>query len=176
MPVIDLIRGNNAYREVSPGEFAGPCPGCGGALRLRIWPEQDRYACVHCKQGGTIAELSRILAPSERLASGNTVNRDFYRSGVCELVSEGGIKYHITDNRAAYDRLVFAGEIVFDSAEIGLVIRSGADKKQAALILSAKKTFPGVRVSDALLDDHGATHSEPSPRYRGKFARTGTGS
>lgn len=96
-------------------------------------------------------------------------------SSVCTMVAHGGRTYHITDNRAAYDRLVSAGEIVFDSAEIRLVVSSGADKKQAALILAAKKTFPGVRVSGALLDDHGATHSEPSPRYRGKFARTGTG-
>ncbi|ACL01976.1 P4 alpha zinc-binding domain protein [Desulfatibacillum aliphaticivorans] len=34
------------------GEFAGPCPSCGGEDRFRVWPEQGRYWCRGCARSG----------------------------------------------------------------------------------------------------------------------------
>lgn len=57
------------------GEYAGPCPWCGGRDRFRVWPEQDggRYWCRGCerlgdsiqwlrdRRGLTFAEACRTL-------------------------------------------------------------------------------------------------------------------
>jgi hypothetical protein len=34
------------------GEYAGPCPFCGGRDRFRVWPEQGRYWCRGCEKAG----------------------------------------------------------------------------------------------------------------------------
>ena len=44
------------------GEWAGPCPFCGGTDRFRVWPNQDggRFWCRQCEaQGDAIAYLQR---------------------------------------------------------------------------------------------------------------------
>jgi hypothetical protein len=33
------------------GEYAGPCPWCGGADRFHVWPQQGRWACLGRKEG-----------------------------------------------------------------------------------------------------------------------------
>jgi DNA primase len=40
------------------GEYAGPCPWCGGNDRFRVWPESGRYWCRGCdKKGDSIQYL-----------------------------------------------------------------------------------------------------------------------
>lgn len=34
------------------GEYAGPCPFCGGKDRFRVWPEQGKYWCRQCGAHG----------------------------------------------------------------------------------------------------------------------------
>jgi phage/plasmid primase-like uncharacterized protein len=37
------------------GEYAGPCPWCGGTDRFRVWPnegETGRYWCRQCQRSG----------------------------------------------------------------------------------------------------------------------------
>jgi hypothetical protein len=34
------------------GEWAGPCPFCGGRDRFRVWPEQGRWWCRKCERHG----------------------------------------------------------------------------------------------------------------------------
>lgn len=42
----------------SGGEYAGPCPWCGGRDRFRVWPKTSRYWCRGCgKAGDTIQYL-----------------------------------------------------------------------------------------------------------------------
>ena len=42
------------------GEWAGPCPFCGGTDRFRVWPEQGRFWCRQCEaQGDAIAYLQK---------------------------------------------------------------------------------------------------------------------
>lgn len=47
------------------GEFASPCPGCGGKDRLRVWPEQGEGGTWYCRQedkGGDCIEFLRHFA------------------------------------------------------------------------------------------------------------------
>lgn len=78
-----------------------------------------------------------------------------------------GRTYHITDNQDEYARLVAAGEIVFDSTEIQLAIKSGATPEQAANFLAAKQTFPGIRLAD--VQPYTAGQGAARPHYRGKY-------
>lgn len=45
------------------GEYAGPCPGCGGEDRFRIWPEENEgdgsYWCRQCGKGGDCIQFLR---------------------------------------------------------------------------------------------------------------------
>lgn len=78
-----------------------------------------------------------------------------------------GRTYHITDNPAEYARLVATGQIVFDSTEIQLAIKSGATPEQAANFLHAKQAFPGIRLVDV---QPCSGDQEPTrPSYRGKY-------
>ncbi len=46
------------------GEFAGPCPFCGGCDRLRVWPqkgERGRWWCRQCQKAGDDISLLRDL-------------------------------------------------------------------------------------------------------------------
>lgn len=171
MLITPLIRENTNYREISPGILAGPCPACGGALRLRIGMEQRRFSCTHCSVAGDLFVLAGLLGLQPSAVPQSPGLSDVVR----ELVAHDGRTYHITDNRTAYDQLVASGQIVFDSSEIRLVIQSGADRAQASSFLDAKQTFPGIRLSAVRPD--GDTDNQPAtaPRYHGKYMRTGTG-
>jgi DNA primase len=63
MNLLDLLRRETSLRKVANtdgGEFAGPCPWCGGRDRFRVWPDADkpRYWCRQCgKQGDAIQYL-----------------------------------------------------------------------------------------------------------------------
>jgi len=41
------------------GEWAGPCPWCGGNDRFRLWPNSDhpRYWCRGCDRRGDFGEV-----------------------------------------------------------------------------------------------------------------------
>jgi len=41
------------------GEWAGPCPWCGGRDRFRVWPEKERYWCRGCGEQGDLIEYLR---------------------------------------------------------------------------------------------------------------------
>ena len=41
------------------GEYAGPCPFCGGKDRFRAWPEQGRYWCRQCGAHGDVIDYLR---------------------------------------------------------------------------------------------------------------------
>ncbi|NLI32046.1 MAG: hypothetical protein GX422_04575 [Deltaproteobacteria bacterium] len=59
MTLLDLLAQDGvALKKVAGthgGEYAGPCPSCGGTDRFRVWPEQGsggRYWCRGCKTSG----------------------------------------------------------------------------------------------------------------------------
>jgi len=43
------------------GEYAGPCPWCGGDDRFRVWPKTNRYWCRQCGRKGDAVDLIREL-------------------------------------------------------------------------------------------------------------------
>jgi DNA primase len=63
MNLVDLIGRDTTLRKVASthgGEYAGPCPWCGGDDRFRVWPQADRpgYWCRQCgKKGDAIQYL-----------------------------------------------------------------------------------------------------------------------
>jgi DNA primase len=66
MTILDLLSqdGIEIKRAASThgGEYAGPCPKCGGRDRFRAWPEEGeggRYWCRGCEKGGDCIEYLR---------------------------------------------------------------------------------------------------------------------
>ncbi len=61
--ILDLIQqdGFNPKRQASTngGEYACPCPWCGGKDRFRIWPESNRYWCRVCDRRGDAIQYLR---------------------------------------------------------------------------------------------------------------------
>jgi len=52
------------------GEYAGPCPGCGGRDRFRVWPALGRFWCRQCnKKGDTITYLIEFRKVTFRVAA-----------------------------------------------------------------------------------------------------------
>ena len=69
----------NLRKVSTAGEFAGPCPWCGGDDRFRVWPETGRWWCRQCDRMGDQVDLVQQLhnltfaQAVERLAGGSTI-------------------------------------------------------------------------------------------------------
>ena len=53
--LLALIGRDTELRRVASthgGEYAGPCPWCGGRDRFRVWPERGRWWCRQCDKSG----------------------------------------------------------------------------------------------------------------------------
>jgi DNA primase len=64
MTLLDLIGANTKLRKVASthgGEYAGPCPWCGGDDRFRAWPFAERpgYWCRRCDRKGDAIQYLR---------------------------------------------------------------------------------------------------------------------
>ena len=62
MTLLDLIPGLKRTATTNGGEYAGPCPFCGGRDRFRVWPDQGttgRYWCRGCGKHGDGIQLLR---------------------------------------------------------------------------------------------------------------------
>lgn len=57
MSIVDLI--GEKLRKVTAAEWAGPCPGCGGDDRFRVWPGTGRYWCRGCSAKGDEIQYRR---------------------------------------------------------------------------------------------------------------------
>ncbi len=62
--LLDVISRNTRLRRVAAthgGEYAGPCPFCGGRDRFRVWPDADRpgYWCRGCGRHGNAIQYLR---------------------------------------------------------------------------------------------------------------------
>lgn len=57
--ILELVKEDGiTLKKVTPDEYAGPCPSCGGRDRFRVWPGKGRYWCRGCgRQGDEIAYL-----------------------------------------------------------------------------------------------------------------------
>jgi DNA primase len=66
MNLLDLVQMNVKLKRVAQtngGEYAGPCPFCGGRDRFRVWPNQDggRYWCRGCRKHGDAIQWLRDM-------------------------------------------------------------------------------------------------------------------
>ncbi len=64
MTLLDLVSRHATLRKVAAtdgGEWAGPCPWCGGQDRFRVWPyaARPRYWCRHCEKKGDAIQYLR---------------------------------------------------------------------------------------------------------------------
>lgn len=60
--LLDLLAPHGRFRRESSrdgGEYAGPCPLCGGRDRFRVWPERGRWWCRGCDRKGDAIQLLR---------------------------------------------------------------------------------------------------------------------
>jgi hypothetical protein len=81
-PILDLLGdalGEGVLRRVastSGGEFAGPCPLCGGQDRLRVWPSPPlgtpRAWCRQCQVSGDALAWATRLAGRDPAVKGST--------------------------------------------------------------------------------------------------------
>lgn len=62
--LLELLRPHVPLRKVARtngGEFAGPCPFCGGRDRFRVWPAKWRWWCRQCeRKGDAIAFVQQL--------------------------------------------------------------------------------------------------------------------
>lgn len=58
MSLVDLWPELTPKRSRS-GEYAGPCPFCGGEDRFLVWLESDRYWCRRCQKKGDSIQFLR---------------------------------------------------------------------------------------------------------------------
>ncbi len=59
MDLLDLIPNLRRVASTNGGEYAGPCPFCGGRDRFRVWPERGRWWCRQCRRSGDAITLLR---------------------------------------------------------------------------------------------------------------------
>ncbi len=64
MTLLELINGYTTLRKVAAthgGEYAGPCPFCGGRDRFRVWPASEKpgWWCRQCKRKGDAIQFLR---------------------------------------------------------------------------------------------------------------------
>lgn len=58
--ILDLLSPAGQFKPKGGGEWAGPCPLCGGVDRCCAWPERGRWWCRQCGKGGDAVDLLRL--------------------------------------------------------------------------------------------------------------------
>lgn len=66
MTLLDMLSVNGRFKRVARtngGEWAGPCPFCGGRDRFRVWPNEDsgRFWCRGCGKHGDSIDYLREM-------------------------------------------------------------------------------------------------------------------
>lgn len=101
--LLDIIRKDSHLRLISNthgGEYAGPCPFCGGKDRLRVWPVSGKWTCRQCQNfqprdikdylhlKGNLSpdDIEKIQASLE-LSEAVTINRELWSQGAFNLIN-----------------------------------------------------------------------------------------
>jgi DNA primase len=65
MTILELIQGDGLFTKhvgsTGGGEYAGPCPWCGGQDRFRVWPAQGEAGKFWCRQCGRSGDAIEYL-------------------------------------------------------------------------------------------------------------------
>lgn len=75
MTILEIVRKTANYRKINTGEYAGPCPKCGGAMRFRIDNEKNRFHCTGCEISGGLAEITAMFPVQFDIAQADTLLR-----------------------------------------------------------------------------------------------------
>jgi len=84
---------------------------------------------------------------------------------VYSMAAEDGRAFYVTDDQAAYARLVSESKVVFTMKEIDLIKQLGTDKETARRFLDIKQMFPGISVSEI----GPIPEKTEKPQYQGRF-------
>ncbi|MBW1974530.1 MAG: toprim domain-containing protein, partial [Deltaproteobacteria bacterium] len=68
MNILDLVTGVKRVASTKGGEYAGPCPFCGGEDRFRVWPKQGETGRYWCRQCGAHGDAIQFLRDYEGLS------------------------------------------------------------------------------------------------------------
>ena len=64
MNILDVLRVRSIDAERKPGasnnEYCSPCPVCGGNDRFVTWPDDNRWYCRQCDQGGNLVAFFKF--------------------------------------------------------------------------------------------------------------------
>jgi len=57
MDILILAEKYTELKKVSSSEYAGPCPGCGGTDRFRVFLKSEKYFCRNCDKKGDMIQF-----------------------------------------------------------------------------------------------------------------------
>lgn len=64
MDLIDNVQSLKRIASTDGGEFAGPCPFCGGKDRFHVQPQKNRWFCRQCSEGwGDVISYAKKMWP-----------------------------------------------------------------------------------------------------------------
>jgi len=127
--LLDLVGGLKKVANTGGGEYAGPCPFCGGNDRFRVQPASNIWLCRHCTDGrwrdlvDFIALRDNVdLAEAARIISGGSLPATFPVSR-----EAGKLKYYPYDppdddwqNNAREAIVICEGNLYSDQGERAL--------------------------------------------------------
>jgi DNA primase len=64
MNLLDILKSRNLKpqtKKAKTNEYCSPCPKCGGNDRFVIWPDENRWYCRHCDEGGNLVNFFMII-------------------------------------------------------------------------------------------------------------------
>lgn len=64
MNINDILKSRNittVAKKAKTNEFCSPCPKCGGNDRFVIWPDENRWYCRQCDEGGNLVNFFMII-------------------------------------------------------------------------------------------------------------------
>jgi ssDNA-binding Zn-finger/Zn-ribbon topoisomerase 1 len=131
LSILVIAQKHGTYRELSPGEYAGPCPKCGGALRLRIWTEKQKFQCNSCAVEGGVEEFGALFG----------VASDPIPMRIIE-----GREVWFARTPHEWRQLVAEGKIVFGPKETRIMADAPCELPPAGLLLDIKAVFPGAYI------------------------------
>ena len=88
--LLDLVGGLKKVASTGGGEYAGPCPFCGGNDRFRVQPAPNIWLCRHCT-GGKWRDLVDFIARRDNISLGDAAR----------LVNGGSLPGASQDSREA---------------------------------------------------------------------------